>query len=257
MQSFTANNAEFFYEALSGKHSQPIYWGHGWGQSHLAFMPLAESLKQYGQHIVLDFPGFGQSPRPAENWDTAAYADAIAAHLKAAGSPPIIWISHSFGGRVGVQLASRHPELVKGLVLIAGAGLKRKRPPLKSLYFKGRIALYKALKKLIPLGLSQDWLYAKFGSRDYKSAGEMRDIFRSVIAEDLTPQAQSITAPTLLIYGSADTETPPEFGQRYHGLIRNSALHILDGQDHYTVLGNGRHQVANLLQGFITDLERV
>lgn len=255
MQSFTANNAVFYFAALSGQSDQPVYWAHGWGQSHAAFMPLAESLKPLGQHCLLDFPGFGESARPLEAWDTAAYADAIAHHLKQSGSAPIIWIGHSFGGRVGVQLASRHPELVKALVLISGAGLKRKRSPIKKLYFKCRIALYKFLKKLIPLGLSQNWLQSKFGSRDYQSAGEMRDIFLKVISEDLTPQAQNISCPTLLIYGSNDNETPPEFGQRYNRLIKNSTLHILDGQDHYTVLGQGRHQVANLLQGFITNLQ--
>lgn len=255
MQSFTANNADHYFESVNAQAAPLLFWGHGWGQDHTAFMPLVQSLQAFGAHTALDFPGFGRSPRPDESWSTADYADAIAAHLKESGQAPIIWIGHSFGGRVGVQLASRHPELVKGLVLIAGAGLKRKRSPLKALYFKARIALYKFLKKLIPLGLSQEWLQSKFGSRDYKSAGAMRDIFQKVISEDLSPQAGQISAPTLLIYGEKDSETPPEFGQRYNRLITNSTLHILPGLDHYSVLASGRHQVANLLQGFINDLD--
>ena len=255
MQSFTANNVDHFFESVNAQASPAFYWGHGWGQDHKAFMPLVQSLQAFGAHTALDFPGFGRSPRPQGRWSTADYADAIAAHLKESGQAPIIWIGHSFGGRVGVQLASRYPELIKGLVLIAGAGLKRKRSPLKSLYFKARIALYKFLKKLIPLGLSQDWLQSKFGSRDYKSAGDMRDIFLKVISEDLSAEAAKINAPTLLIYGENDSETPPEFGKRYNCLIKNSTLHILSGLDHYSVLGSGRHQVANLLQGFINTLK--
>ena len=255
MQSFTANNTDHFYHAVSGKDSPVIFWGHGWGQDHKAFLPLASSLHSLGAHTLLDFPGFGASARPRESWNTQDYADAIAAHLKQANTGPVIWIGHSFGGRVGIQLASRHPELVQALVLIAGAGLKRKRSPLKSLFFKGRIASYKALKKLVPFGLSQDWLQSRFGSRDYKNAGPMRDIFLKTIAEDLSPQAAQIKAPTLLIYGENDQETPPEFGRHYKDLIPNSALHILTGLDHYSVLGSGRHQVANLLQAFIKDLD--
>lgn len=251
MQSFTSKCSEFYYDNTGTKESPVFYWGHGWGQSHQAFMPLVQSLERSGKHIILDFPGFGKSPRPQENWRTEDYADAIAAHLRENGAEPIIWAGHSFGGRVGVQLASRHPDLVKALILIAGAGLKRKRSPVKALYFKGRITLYKLLKKLIPLGLSQDWLQSRFGSRDYKSAGEMRDIFRNVIAEDLTEAAKKIKAPTLLIYGEHDGETPPEFGQRYNTLIPNSTLHILSGLDHYSVLGHGRHQTANLIQEFV------
>ncbi len=254
MQSFTANNTAFYFQSLGSEGARPFYWGHGWGQSHGAFMPLVQSLERLGHHNVLDLPAFGKSPRPQKSWRTEDYADAIAAHLKAINSPPIIWAGHSFGGRVGVQLASRHPELVAGLVLIAGAGLKRKRGIFKSLYFKIRIGLYKFLKKLIPLGLSQDWLQSKFGSRDYKNANEIRDIFLATISEDLSEAAKKIKSRTILIYGERDTETPPEFGQRYHALISNSELHILGGLDHYSVLGNGRHQVANLIQDFVKKL---
>ena len=254
LQSFTAKNTKHCFFHLESSGAQSFYWGHGWGQSHHAFLPLAETFSKFGTHYILDFPGFGASPRPEESWSTEEYADAIAAHLKESGSPPIIWAGHSFGGRVGVRLASKYPDLVKGLILIAGAGLKRKRSPLKSAYFKARIALYKFLKKLIPLGLSQDWLQSKFGSRDYKSAGAMRDIFLKTISEDLSEQAKHINCPTLLIYGENDGETPPEFGQRYNAFIKNSQLFILTGQDHYSVLSSGRHQVANLIQTFIKDL---
>ena len=229
-------------------------WGHGWGQDHRAFLPLAQSLAPLGNHKLIDFPGFGQSPKPAADWSTKEYADAIAAHLKEAGSEPIIWAGHSFGGRVGVQLANHYPELIKGLIIIAGAGLKRKRGPIKSLYLKTRIALYKSLKKLIPFGLSQDWLQSKFGSRDYQNAGDMRGIFLNTIKEDLSETAKTIQCPTLLIYGENDTETPPEFGSRYDALIPNSTLHILKGMDHYSVLSGGRHQTANLIQRFIGNL---
>lgn len=225
-------------------------WGHGWGQSHQSFLPLIQSLKKLGRHQVLDFPGFGKSPKPNENWDTKDYADAVAEHIK----EPIVWVGHSFGGRVGVRLASKYPDKVKALIIIAGAGLKRKRSPLKALYFKSRIILYKTLKKFISLGLSQNWLQTKFGSTDYKNAGEMREIFRKTISEDLSKIAKDIQCPTLLIYGKNDGETPPEFGQRYHGLITNSELHILSGQDHYSVLSSGRHQSANLIVNFVKKL---
>lgn len=230
-----------------GRGPDLFWWGHGWGQSHAAFLPLAQSLAHLGEHKLLDFPGFGQSPKPDEDWDTADYADSIAQII----NKPIIWGGHSFGGRVGIRLAAQHPDKVKALILIAGAGLKKKRSLLKALYFKARIGLYKGLKKLVPLGLSQDWLLSMFGSRDYKNAGAMHGIFKKTIAEDLSELAAQIKCPVLLIYGEDDKETPPEFGERYHALIENSELHILSGQDHYSVLSSGRHQIANLILEFV------
>lgn len=239
------------FETLGKKDAPVVVWAHGWGQSRQSFLPLAANLEPFARHIVLDLPGFGEAPLPAENWGTEDYADEAAAFIKKQIGGPVIWVGHSFGCRVGLQLASRHPELISGLCLIAGAGLKRKRPLHKKIYFKTRILVFKSLKKLIPLGLSEDWLKSKFGSRDYKNAGPLRGILVKVINEDLTAIARTVRCPVALIYGTEDTETPPEFGQRFKMLIPNSELTLLKGQDHYTVLGEGQHQIAPLLKRFI------
>ncbi|MCD8497675.1 MAG: alpha/beta hydrolase [Alphaproteobacteria bacterium] len=128
---------ELFTRTIGEKDSPVILWAHGWGHSHEAFMPLAESLVRLGKHVLIDFPGFGQSPKPDADWATEDYADAMAAWIKEQGIGPVIWVGHSFGGRVGIQLAARHPDLIKAMCLIAGAGLKRKRPPLKKSLFFG------------------------------------------------------------------------------------------------------------------------
>ena len=135
------------------------------------------------------------------------------------------------------------------MMLVAGAGLPRQRSGLEQAKLKGRIYGYKALKRLAPLaGVSQERLRDKFGSADYKAAGAMRDILIKVVNEDLSDIAQKITCPVQLVYGSRDTETPPDIGERLAKLIPQSELAILDGLDHYSVLGDGRHQVAKRLK---------
>ncbi len=256
MHFFKFADTSIAYETV-GTHDADkpvIIWTHGWGQSHAAFLPLINPLERLGHHVAIDFPGFGQSPAPDENWGTRDYADAIAALIKEQGFSSVIWVGHSFGCRVGIQMAAHYPELMDGLCLIAGAGLKRKRPFHKKIYFYLRIKLFKALRRFVPDGKFKDTLMTKFGSADYKSAGAMRKIFVRVVNEDLTAQAQETTCPTTLIYGSQDTETPPEFGQRFSRLIKDSKLHLLDGQDHYSVLQNGRHPVVKILKDFIGNI---
>jgi pimeloyl-ACP methyl ester carboxylesterase len=232
-----------------------IVWGHGWGQSRQSFKPFTESLTQQA-HLLVDFPGFGASPMPSLDWGTAEYADAMAemiAPLRA--GKKIIWAGHSFGGRVGVQLAARRPDLVDGLFLVASSGLPRQRSLLQALKFKGRIYTYKALKKLAPLlGIDTDKLRGRFGSADYKSAGEMRAIFLNTIRENLTDQARQVKCPAYLVYGENDTETPPEIGQRLAKLIPRAEISVLPGQDHYSVLGAGRHLVLKRLSDFMRKL---
>ncbi len=228
-----------------------IIWAHGWGQSHASFKPLIQSLESRGRHVALDLPGFGQSPAPDEDWGTQDYANYIAAFIKANNWNSVIWVGHSFGCRVGLQMAAHNPHLIKGLCLIAGAGLKRKRPIHKRLYFFLRIRLFKLLRHFLPEGRIKSKIMAAFGSSDYKSAGAMRKIFVRVVNEDLTPQAMAVTCPTALVYGTKDNETPPEFGERFSKMIKGARLHLLDEQDHYSVLQDGRHPVIKILNDFI------
>lgn len=230
-----------------------IVWGHGWGQNRAAFRPLAESLNAQAAHLLIDFPGFGQSPPPPESWGTADYADAMAEFIKPYRSVKrIIWAGHSFGCRVGIQLAARHPAAVDGLFLVAGAGLPRKRPLPEKIKYLSKVYTFKTLKKLAPLlKLDVEKLRAKFGSADYKSAGAMRSVFLNTIRENLSEQAKQVKCPVQLVYGENDTETPPEIGERLSKLMPRASLSILPGQDHYSVLGVGRHLVLKRLVDFL------
>jgi pimeloyl-ACP methyl ester carboxylesterase len=230
-----------------------IVWGHGWGQNRQTFAPMAQALSQRAAHLLLDFPGFGESPLPQEVWGTAEYADAVAnliAHYR--NIKKIIWVGHSFGGRVGIQLAARHPETIDGLFLLASAGLPRRRTFAEKLKYKSRIYTFKLLKRLAPLlGISVDGLRKKFGSADYKSAGALRPLFLAIIREDLSERAQQIACPVHLVYGLNDAETPPDIGERLAKLIPNARLSILPKQDHYSLLEAGRHLVLKRLTDFM------
>lgn len=228
-------------------------WAHGWGQDRRAMANLAQSLTGLGGHILIDFPGFGAAPHPRDAWSTADYADAVARFLKHAPTAgPTVWIGHSFGGRVGIQLAARHPELVDRLVLIASAGLQRQRSLLERTRVTGKIYTFKTLKRLAPVvGMDVDKLRENFGSADYKAAGDMREILSKVVREDLTDVAARIKCPTRLIYGAKDTETPPEIGERLAAVIPDAQLSVLTNQDHYSLLGEGRHQVAKRIRDFL------
>jgi pimeloyl-ACP methyl ester carboxylesterase len=237
--------------AVQGPEDAPLtlVWGHGWGRNSAAFSLLSQPFTNNYRNIFIDFPGFGDSLPPDSNWGTEEYADAAAEILKEIKGKKI-WVGHSFGCRVGLQLAAKYPHIVDGFFLISAAGLKRKHPFHKKIYIKARIKLFKFLKKIIPRHYLPQ-LYKIFGSRDYQDAGVMREIFLKVVNEDLGNKARQIKCPVHLIYGDKDSETPLEIGQRLNMLIPASKLTILEGLNHYSVLSEGRHQVAEKLMEFI------
>jgi len=259
LQSYTFENITLAY-LKTGSGTQPVLWGHGWGQSHHAFLKLIQPLEKKAQHYVFDFPGFGESSLPPETWDTKDYAGLIASFIKDNNLGPVIWIGHSFGGRVGLQLAAHHPALLSGIVLIASAGLQKKRTLLQNLYIRLRILTYKTLKHIIPygpqqLGFTRERLIQIFGSADFANAVPLRQVIRNFITEDLTEQARQVKCPALIIYGENDTETPPEMGQRLHALIPESKMVLIPGEDHYSVLDAGRHQVVPHIKKFIEGIQ--
>lgn len=254
-QNAPVNAALFAFEEIglpANAETPRFVWAHGWGQSRRALSPLAEAFSGQGAHLLLDFPGFGQSGPPPDAWGTADYADATAELL--AARPPAattIWVGHSFGCRVGLQIAARHPESVSALFLIAGAGLPRQRSLGERVRLGARVRTFKALKRAAPvLGLDEEKLRRRFGSKDYANAGAMRAVLAKVVSEDLSDLARQIACPVHLVYGETDTETPPEIGERLSRLIPNAKLTVLPRQDHHSVLTSGKHQVLKRLRDF-------
>src|SRR6266478_4122175 len=112
--------AAFWQSGVSqSDRSTLLIWGHGWGHTHAALLPLARATQGMAASIVLDFPGFGAAPLPPGAWGTADYADAVAEWMPQLPAGRRVWVGHSFGSRVGLRLAAQHPELVDGLFLIA------------------------------------------------------------------------------------------------------------------------------------------
>ena len=231
-----------------------LVWAHGWGHTHRALLPLAEAMRRRAPSILLDLPGFGASPPPPGAWTTADYADAIAEWLGRLPAGRRIWVAHSFGTRVGLQLAARHPELLAGLFLIAAAGL----PPRRALGARLRVAArrwaFRLLRRLTAEGPARERLRERFGSADYRQAGALRRVLVKAVGEDLTAAARAVRCPVVLLYGDGDRETPLELGMRFNALIPQSRLVVLRGFDHWTVLTEGRHQIVQRLGEFMEQL---
>ena len=235
---------------------------HGWGRSLEALRPLGELLATKYRIVLIDLPGFGDSPLPvaASNdgggWSTADYSERIHAWLEEAGISRCILVGHSFGGRVSVRLSARYPKLVQALILIGSHGLKRERPfkqELRVAFIKGLVSLAKSIDGVFGSRLFKHYLAPHFGSTDYRAAGELRKTLVKTVSEDLSSEAQSIDIPTLLLWGEDDTATPLDLARSFHRLIRNSQLHIFPHKGHEPFEDAGAHLVANYIERFLSE----
>lgn len=242
---------EVYLNVVKLGDGNPILLLHGWGQRLESLQPLGELLSPQAQVHLIDLPGFGKSAPLAQDWDTIQYAERILEYMDEQGLEQVDLLGHSFGGRVSIRLASRYPLRVRSLVLINSGGLQRQR----SLRQQMRAKYIKSLRQLLGIipvygAKLKEWHSDRFGSRDYKNAGKMRGTLVKTVNEDLTAEASQIKAPTLLIWGELDAETPIEMGQRYHQIIPKSKLISLPGRDHFLFQGEGSHLCAYYVKKF-------
>ena len=214
----------------------PIVVLHGWGAHIEAVAPILAALDGAADLIALDLPGFGESEPPPEAWDTDAYARFVLDFLDHVEVPRAHLIGHSHGGRVSIAIAADHPERVGRLMLVDAAGI----PPKRGWRYRRRVAVAKLGRVVAKLGGApgrrlQERMRARVASRDYLEASEaMRGTLRAVIAADLRDRLTRIGAPTLLVWGERDEETPLWMGQRMEELIPDAGLVVLDGAGHYS-----------------------
>ena len=69
------------YEAL-GTSKKNLIILHGWGGSLQEWLPVAKRLEISYKVWLLDFPGFGGSPKPSTDWSIYDYANLVADFIK-------------------------------------------------------------------------------------------------------------------------------------------------------------------------------
>ena len=217
---------------------------HGWGCDSSFFAPITKKLSENYCVTVLDLPAHGKSDKPAQTWGVKDYAQIVCCFLDALALKKVVLIGHSNGGRIGIYIASQYPEYIEKLIITGGAGIKKPSTPeseKKNSSYQKKKNVYNMMKKIRIFGnlpdLLAEKLRMKYGSADYKALDpDMRGTFIRIISEDLSPMLRTIQAPTLLIWGENDTETPIWMGKKMEKEIPNAGLVIFEKGSHYAYL---------------------
>jgi pimeloyl-ACP methyl ester carboxylesterase len=102
--------------------AEPAVFLHGLGGSALNWTDLMAALSPWLEGWAPDLSGFGWSPPPRDGDMTpAGHARGVAELIGHLAVGPVHVFGNSMGGAVAVQLAARHPELVRTLTLVSPA----------------------------------------------------------------------------------------------------------------------------------------
>jgi esterase len=118
MPEQVVNAVRLYYEEHGS--GAPILCIHGAGSTALAWAEAVQELARAGRVISYDRRGCARSerPDPYERTSITEHADDAAALLDALRAAPAVVIGRSYGGTVAIDLALRHPDRVRALVLL-------------------------------------------------------------------------------------------------------------------------------------------
>lgn len=222
----------------------PVVVLHGWMLTSDKYAHLKRELenKKYKVYIP-DMPGNGEEPAPKRSWALDDYVQFVKQFCFNNNIKECQIIGHSFGGRVGIKLASENPNLVKKLVLTGVPGFRVESKLRRSLFQIiakiGRTILllpfwpskYTLNSSCSGSGLGhymKKLLYKLAGVQDYnKTEGVMRETFKKIISQDLRESMRKITSQTLLVWGGEDRIVPVKIAKKIGQLIPDSQLFVV------------------------------
>ena len=249
---------------VAGIHSlrlgsgRPLVMLHGWAHSIQNLRPAGELLAWEREVHLLDLPGHGKTPPPPSVWGTEEYARAVLRYLDERQLADVDLLGHSFGGRVSIRLASAFPDRVRSLILLNSHGVRYPLPFKRRVRAQGLTALRRVLRTVDAMcgtDLYVTKYIPRFASRDYKSAGPMRETFVRLVNEDLTSELGKICAQTMLLWGERDTETPLAIARILAENIHGSKLVVLPGRGHEPFNGGGAHLCAYHVREFLRGVD--
>jgi pimeloyl-ACP methyl ester carboxylesterase len=106
----------FFLDAGSGP---PVIVLHGLGATNASMLPTLAALAPGHRVLAPDLPGFGESGKPAADYDARFFATWLTAFMDANGVERAHLVGNSMGGRIALETALVAPGRVTKLALLA------------------------------------------------------------------------------------------------------------------------------------------
>ncbi|MEL6981944.1 MAG: alpha/beta hydrolase [Actinomycetota bacterium] len=228
---------------------------HGNGGGSTRFARVADHLPDRVRFVAIDLPGFNGEPDDPNLRSVEGYADRLAdllGQLPDGGSdgagpgPAPVVLGHGIGGSIALDLASRRPETMAGLILHApvGADLDRRlfprimsTAPVRSLV--RRLIAARPLRPLwrrvfFPIGAPADDLDTFFeGYRTCEAFGRMFEIIDVEWFSGLDPVAD---LPAVLLWGENDRVLKSGQADAITSKAPHARTVIQDGWDHFPML---------------------
>ncbi len=220
------------FKFIEEGNGEPLVLLHGLFGALSNFRTLIEYFRQYNKVVVPMLPLLEMD---ILHTSVGGLAKFVHKFLETRDLKDVHLLGNSLGGHVGLLHILKHPERVKSLILTGSSGLFEngmgdsypKRGDKEYIRKKTELTFYDpamATEELV------EEVYSMTNNR--LKAIKIIALAKSAIRNNLGEELNQIKQPTLLVWGSNDSITPPFVAQEFNKLIPNSELHFVDKCGH-------------------------
>jgi pimeloyl-ACP methyl ester carboxylesterase len=233
----TASGLYYAFHQGSDLETPPVVLIHGAGGSSLHWPAEVRRLPR-SRVFALDLPGHGKSEGRGQQ-SIGAYAIQIQEWLLSLNLPRAVFIGHSLGAAIAMEIALEYPEHVLGLGLL-GAGARLPLPESVLADSINATTYHKAIQAVVELAFSpaaDPRLVQLAADRMCETRPSvLHGDFLACAAFDVSEKLGGVVQPTFILCGAEDRLTPPRFSQLLASLIPDSRLEIIPQTGHMVML---------------------
>ncbi|MEZ0486937.1 alpha/beta fold hydrolase [Fibrella aquatica] len=246
MPFITTNGIRLYYEERGA--GEPLLLIMGITAPGAVWEKHAEDWQGHFRCIIGDNRGVGQSDKPVGPYSTEQMADDYAGLIDSLGLTNVRVVGVSMGSTIAQQLALRHPDKVRSLVLMCpwarcdrtAEAIFRHMATIKARLRPEEFANYIQLLIYSKKSWDDDTIFADLQAGRLAAASDanpqplhgLEGQAEACIAHDTLADLPQIAQPTLVIGGRNDQFTPVWMSEEVAAAIPHSELHLYDEAGH-------------------------
>lgn len=246
-----------------GPSGPPLLLVNGLGGSLTSWGPLLASMPDRDV-VMIDTPGAGRSDTPALPLLVPALADVLVEAARTLGIDRADILGYSHGGTVAQEIARRHPDFTRRLVLVGtfcGLGarpvpLRAQRMLLSTRRYRDRAVMARDLPRLAGGRTARDpeVLAALLDARESHPPSVRGYYYQqlSVLGWTSLFWLRRLRVRALVVHGSADPVVPVVNARMLAGRLADARLEVVDEAGHLLLFDEAA-TVGPVIDGFLTE----
>jgi 2-hydroxy-6-oxonona-2,4-dienedioate hydrolase len=256
MELFTKEESGYKYIETDPGNEKTLLLLHGLFGALSNFKSIIEYFSGKANVVVPLLPIF---ELPLRKLSVTGLVDHVNQFVRYKNYKSVNLVGNSLGGHVAILFALDRPDILRSMTLTGSSGLFEaalgstfpKRGNYEFVQKKTETTFYDPLvasKELV------DEVYDIVNDRN--KAIRVIAIAKSAIRHNIGDRLHSIKKPVLLVWGKDDTITPAFVGQKFHELLPDSRLFLLDKCGHAPMMEHPE-EFNKLLYEFLVEVKEI